>query len=254
MPRVGSRSGARDRVFGATLIVSGARVSALGGTIIVVSMVLISAGCAAVPGGGAQATSTPTSTPPESSPTATPSGSAETGASEWLDFADGAQLDPLAMVGWSLSIEPDGAEWTLDPEAQPGETTFVNADSTCTAYFHQEVFETAAVDDRAASGELLVQMTGFTAEEVEEYAADEYFVLNHSSTPEVADGRVANRSLLADGDGKAWLVAARVFTNLDYETSTMNNAYSLELGCDATVDPMTQLSSLDEIAQITVGH
>lgn len=95
MPRVGSKSGACAPVIAAAPIDSGSRVSALGYTIIVASVVLMSTGCAAFPGGGAQSSSTAT----PSSPTATRSRAAQGSTPETLGFADGAQLAPLAMVG-----------------------------------------------------------------------------------------------------------------------------------------------------------
>ncbi|MFF2277248.1 hypothetical protein [Agromyces sp. NPDC058126] len=216
--------------------------------ILVMSSALLSAGCAAVPDGGAHATSTPS----QSDPAETPSSSAPADAPESLGFAEGAQLDPMAMVGWNVSMGGDDAAWTHNPDAETGEVSFVNADGTCTAYYYQEVFETAAADDRSASDELLAEVAGLSADEVATYAADEYFVLTHASTPGVADGEVANRSVIVEADGKMWLMAARVFTNLDSAASQMSNAYSLQLACDADVDPLTQLSSLDEIAKVLV--
>jgi hypothetical protein len=252
MPQVGSRSGARDRVLAATLIVSGARVPALGGTIIVASMVLMSAGCAAFPGGGTQANRIPR----QSSPTATPSEAAQVGALESLGFADGDQLDPMAKVGWQFAfLAADDAAWTSNPADDPyDETSFVNADDTCTAYYFQEIFETATVDDRSASDEYLAEVSGATADEVATYAEDGHFALTHVLTPKPADGEVASRHILAETDEETWLMAARVFTNMDYTTSQMNNAYSLQLACDAGIDPMTQLDSLDEIAKIVVDQ
>ena len=247
MLRVGSKSGAGDRVLDATLVLSGARVSALGGAVIVVSMVLISAGCAAGSGGKAQATSTPTSTPTQkASPTATPSSSAQAGAPESLGFVEGAQLDPLAKIGWKISLGGDA--WTTNPDAQSGEVSFVNADGTCRAYYYQEVFETAAVDDRAASDELLALVSGRTADEIATYAADMSYPLTHGLTPEVA-GEAANRAVLTTGD-QTVLHSARVFTKMDYATSQMSNAYARQVECNSGTDPLTQLGSLDEIAKI----
>ena len=252
MPRVGSRSGARVQVLAVAPLVSGVRVSALGGTIIVASIVLMSAGCAAFPSGEAQATRTP----PQSSPTATPSDSAQPGAPESLGFADGAQLDPLAKVGWQFAfLAADDAAWTSNPADDPyDETSFINADDTCTAYYFQEIFDTATVDDRSASDEYLAEVSGATTGEVATYAEDGYFALTHVLMPEPADGEVASRNILAESDEETLLVAARVFTNMDYTTSQMNNAYSLQLACDAGIDPMTQLDSLDEIAKIVVDQ
>ena len=50
------------------------------------------------------------------------------------------------------------------------------------------------------------------------------------------------------------LDAARVFTNLDYTTSQMANAYALTLACDVGTDPQTVVDSLDEIAKITIDQ
>ncbi|WP_130352515.1 hypothetical protein [Agromyces ramosus] len=215
-------------------------------------MVLMSTGCAAFPGGGAQENRVPRQTRPTA---ATPSSSAPSGAPESLGFADGAQLDPLAKVGWQFAfLAADDAAWTSNPDTPPGEPSFVNADDTCTAYYWQENFSTATVDDRSASDEYLAEVSGATADEIATYAEDGYFALTHFSTPEAADGEVASRNILAETDEETWLVAARVFTNLDYTTSEMANAYSLQLACDAGVDPMTQLDSLDEIAKIVVDQ
>jgi len=246
MARVRSGSGARDRVVGDPFIVSGARVSARGGAIIVASMVLICAGCAASPGVGTQASPTPR----QSSPTATPSEAPQVGATESLSFADGAQLDPLAMVGWHMELlATDDAAWRSNPA---GDVGFVNADSTCTAYYFAEIIETAAADDRSASDEYLVERAGATTDEIATYAEDGYFALTHASTPESANGEVASRNVGWDTDEQGILVAVRVFTNLDSTASQMANAYALQLECDAGINPWTQLHSLDEFAQIVV--
>ena len=66
--------------------------------------------------------------------------------------------------------------------------------------------------------------------------------------------KVATRTLLWDNDEGSFLLTARVFNNLDYATSTMNNAYSLQIQCAAGVDPETVVDSLDAIAKVTVSQ
>ena len=256
MSRVGSTPDAADRFLGSTLIVSGTPLSAFGRAIIVVSLVLMSTGCAAVAAGETKPTpteseSTPSATP--STPTATPS-SAQVGLPKYIGFDDGGQLDPLASVGWHLAFGGDDAIWSPNPDAPEGETSFVNAEGTCTAYYDQAVFETAAADDRSASDELLAEVSGATAGEVIMYATDEYFVRTSVSASGASDGQVANRIILAENESERWLAAVRVFTNLDYATSQMSNAYALQIMCDPSVDPSTQLRSLDELGKIAVDQ
>ena len=171
-----------------------------------------------------------------------------------LSFADGAALDPLSMVGWHLSLGSDDENWTLKPDAESGEVIFVNADGTCTAQYWQEIYETAAADDLAASDEFLGQLSGATSEEVVRYAFDGHFALSNGPDGPATEGEVATRTLLWDNDEGTFLLTARVFNNLDYATSTMNNAYSLQIQCAAGVDPETVVDSLDAIAKVAVSQ
>lgn len=251
MSPVGSMVGARVRVIGAILIGSGARASALGCAIIMASLMMTSTtGCAALAGHMRDETA-----PRQTRSAATQSSAAPSGAAESIGFAEGAELDPLAKVGWQFAfLAADDAAWTPNPADSQGETSFINADDTCTAWYWQEGFETETVDDRSASDEYLEEVSGATADEIATYAFDEHFALTHVLTPEPANGEVATRNILAETDEGTLLVAARVFANLDHATSQMSNAYSLQLACDAGIDPMTHVDSLDEIAKITVDQ
>jgi hypothetical protein len=175
-------------------------------------------------------------------------------AADSLSFADGAALNPLAMVGWQLSLGSDDGNWTLKPDAEPGEVIFVNADGTCTAQYWQQTYETAAADDLAASDEFLGQLSGATSEEIVRYAFDGHFARSNGPDGPETDGEVATRTLLWDNDEGTFLLTARVFRTLDYATSTMNNAYSLQIQCAAGVDPETVEDSLDAVAKVTVSH
>jgi len=175
-------------------------------------------------------------------------------AGDSLSFADGAALNPLAMVGWQLSLGSDDGSWTLSPDAESGEVIFVNADGTCTAQYWQETFDTVAADDLAASDEFLGELSGATSEEVVRYAFDGHFALSNGPDGPATEGEVATRTLLWDNDEGSFLLTARVFNNLDYATSTMNNAYSLQIQCAAGVDPETVVDSLDAIAKVTVSQ
>lgn len=171
-----------------------------------------------------------------------------------LSFADGSELDPLAMVGWQLSFGSDDESWTPSPDAESGEVIFVNADETCTAQYWQETFDTAAGDDLAASDEFLQELSGATDEEIAAYAFDGHFALSSGYDGPPAEGEVATRTLLWDSDEGSFLLTARVFHKLDYATSTMNNAYSLQVQCDAGVEPQSIVDSLDGIAKVTVSQ
>lgn len=174
-------------------------------------------------------------------------------AEDSLSFADGATLNPLAMVGWVFSLGADDEHWTFKPDAESGEVIFVNADGTCTAQYWQEIYETAAADDLAASDEFLGQLSGATSEEVARYAFDGRFALSNGPDGPPTEGEVAARTILWDNDEGSFLLTVRVFNNLDYETSTMNNAYSLQIQCAAGVDPEAVVDSLDAIAKVTVS-
>ena len=174
--------------------------------------------------------------------------------SESLSFTDGAGLDPLAMVGWQLSLGADDGSWTLSPDAESGEVIFVNADGTCTAQYWQETFDAASADDLAASNEFLAHVSGATDEEMAEYAFDGHFALINGPEQTATDGEVATRTLLWSNDEGSFLLTARVFRNLDYATSTMNNAYSLQVQCNAGVDPQSVVDSLDDVAKVTVSR
>lgn len=251
MSRVRTDSATRQGMLATARIDSGSRVSALGCTIIVAFVVSMATGCAASPTGGDEQAS---ETPRPSSPAPTPSTAAEVDQPESIGFAEGARLDPLAKVGWAFHFLPEGGAWTPNPVDTAGETSFVNADDTCTAYYYAEVFPTSTAEDLAASDEYLAQLSGGTVGELAPYAFDGEFALTHVKTPEPPDGTVENRSVYWEGDGESGIDAARVFTNLDYTTSQMANAYALILACDSGVDPLTVVDSLDEIAKITVDQ
>lgn len=168
-----------------------------------------------------------------------------------LTFAAGDDLDPMALVGWQLSLGADDAVWTSSPDAESGEVVFVKSDGTCSAQFWQETFDASADDDLAATDEFLSALSGATAEDLKEYAFDGYFGLSRG--PEGSEGGdVANRNLFWDLDEGSIVLAARVFHTLDYAASTMNNAYSMEVRCDPGIDPVDHLDSLYEVAKITV--
>ncbi|WP_442575403.1 PASTA domain-containing protein [Microbacterium sp. F51-2R] len=170
-----------------------------------------------------------------------------------LGFDDGAALEPLTMVGWQFSLGGDDASWTLSPDATDGEVIFVNKDGTCTAQYWQQTFDTAATDDLAASDEFLAAMSGATADEMAEYAFDGHFALSGGVEGPDDAGDVATRTLLWSDDEGAFLLTGRVFHKLDYATSTMSNAYLLQMQCDTAVDPLTVVDSLDQVAKVTVG-
>ncbi len=171
-----------------------------------------------------------------------------------LSFADGAALDPLAMVGWQFSFGSDDGSWTPSPDAPSGEMIFVNADGTCEAQYWQEVFETTAPDDLSASDEFVAAISGATAEEIETYAFDGHFALGGRIDEPPTEGDVATRTLLWDNDEGSFLLSARVFQNLDYATSTMNNAYSLIIQCDTGVEAEEFADSLDAVAKVSIAQ
>ncbi|MFE5409521.1 PASTA domain-containing protein [Microbacterium sp. NPDC056569] len=175
-------------------------------------------------------------------------------ARDSLGFADGAALDPLAMVGWQFSLGGDDASWTSSPDAGEGEVVFVNSDGTCTAQYWQQTFDTTAEDDLAATDEFLADMSGATEEEMAEYAFDGRFALSGGLDEPTSQGDVATRTLLWSDDQSSYLLTARVFRNLDYATSTMSNAYLLQIQCDADVNPQDVIDSLDEVAKVSVNR
>ena len=65
---------------------------------------------------------------------------------------------------------------------------------------------------------------------------------------------MATRTLLWSDDESSFLLTARVFHTLDYATSTMSNAYTLQLQCDIGVDPQDVVDSLDEVAKVSVDR
>ena len=95
-----------------------------------------------------------------------------------LSFADGAALDPLAMVGWNFSLGAEGSSWTPSPDAGEGEVIFLNEEGKCTAQYWQETFDATAADDLAASNEFLAEVSGATADEMAQYAFDGHFALS----------------------------------------------------------------------------
>ena len=171
-----------------------------------------------------------------------------------LSFADGAALDPLAMVGWHFSFGADNGSWTPSPDAGDGEVIFLNEEGTCTAQYWQETIDTTATDDLAASDEFLAEMSGATADEMAEYAFDGHFALSGGFNEQAREGDVATRTLLWSDDESSFLLTARVFHKLDYATSTMNNAYTLEIQCDTGVDPQDVVDSLDDVAKVSVDQ
>ena len=231
MARVGSRSGARDRVIGDAFTISGARASARSGAIILASMVLVCTGCAASPGVGTQASPTPqqASNPWESSPTATPSEAPQVGATGSLSFADGAQLDPSAMVGELAHRSPGDGRRGL--EVEPGRRRRFRQRRQ---HMYRVLFRGDHRDgggrDRAASDEYLAATSGATTDDIATYAEDGYFALTHASTPESANGEVASRNIGWDTDerehsgGRASVHEPR-FCNL-----SVANAYAAPTG------------------------
>lgn len=171
-----------------------------------------------------------------------------------LSFEDGAALDPLAMVGWKLSFGGDDGSWTPSPDAGEGEVIFLNEEGTCTAQYWQEIIDTTATDDLAASDEFLAEMSGATADEMAQYAFDGQFARSGGFSGPATEGDVATRTLLWSDDESSFLLTTRVFHKLDYATSTMNNAYTLRIQCDTGVDPQDVVDSLDEVAQVSVDQ
>lgn len=171
-----------------------------------------------------------------------------------MSFDDGATLNPQAAVGWQLSLGSDDALWTLSPDTGSGEVIFVSTDGTCTAQYWQETFDSAAADDLAASDEFLRTVSGATAEEIDTYAFDGHFALSGAPGSAETGGEVATRTLLWDSDEGTFLLTARVFDKVDYATTAMNNAYSMQLQCPVGGDPESVVDSLDEVAKISVSQ
>lgn len=173
---------------------------------------------------------------------------------ESLGFDEGAALDPLEVVGWQFSLGEDDAAWTMSPDAAEGDVVFVNSDGTCTAQYWGETFDTTATDDLAATDEFLAELSGATAEEMAEYAFYGHFALTGGLTGPEREGDVAARTLLWDDGQNTFLLTTRVFHKLDFATSTMSNAYTLQVQCDIDVDPQDVVDSLDDVAQVTVDR
>lgn len=215
--------------------------------------VAVSLGCAScVAATGSQPSSEPSGSESPASDTESPTAEPEPAtALVTLDFEGGSRLDPAASVGWRISFGSD-ADWAPDSEAPEDEVQFVHANGSCTARYIQEVIETSATDDAAASDEFLAELTGDTVESNAPYVADGHFAL---TGPEEDPGAtVATRTiLLGDGDS-TWLIAVRVFTALDPSIHGMSNAYTLELNCVSGIDPESVVESLDEVAAITVSQ
>lgn len=174
-------------------------------------------------------------------------------AADSLSFVDGAALKPLTAVGWKFSFADD-TSWTPSPDAGEGEVIFVNDKHTCTAQYWQQIFDTNATDDLAASDEYLAKTSGATADEMAQYAYDSHFALSGGLTGPAREGNVATRTLLFSTDESNVILTARVFQKLDYATSTMRNAYLLQLKCDLDVDPQDIVDSLDDVAKVSVGQ